>query len=278
MIVLIVILVAAAAVAGLYLFCLCPNRGRQGRMAPFMETFIAHRGLYSNPTIPENSLPAFARAVRHGYGIELDVQLTADDQLVVFHDETLLRACGDARKLHTLTYGELEKLSLFGTGEKIPLLRDVLAAVGGAVPLIVEIKKEGRYLETTRRTHAMLQGYSGVYCVESFHPLVMRWFRKHSPETIRGQLSTDFGREEAGLAPAASFVLTNLLLNFLSRPDFIAYNRLFQDQGSFNLCRRLFHPVNVAWTVKSGDQLEADRARYQVFIFEGFLPSDNTEQ
>ena len=266
------VIVILLILAALYLFALRTNPGRRERMRPFIENYIAHRGLHDNPSIPENSLAAFARAVEAGFGIELDVQLTADDQLVVFHDETLQRVCGDPRKLHEVTYGELSDLRLLGTEERIPLFRDVLDLIGGRVPLLVEIKSEGRYLETSRRTDAMLREYRGVYIVESFHPMVLNWFRKNSPETIRGQLSTDYTKERVRRPGYQRFLLTNLMLDFLSAPDFIAYDRQYRRQFSFRLCKALYKPVCFAWTVRSREQLEEGRDTFQAFIFEGFDP------
>ena len=206
-----------AIVLGLVLVCLYlvsirPNPGRGERMRPFEEVLIAHRGLHENPAVPENSRTAFAKAAEAGYGIELDVQLTADDQLVVFHDETLQRVCGDPRKLHELTYAELGDMRLLGTEEKIPLFRDVLALIGGRVPLLVEIKSEGRYTETTRLACEMLKTYDGIYIVESFHPMVLRQIRKEHPDVIRGQLSTHYTREKVERPGYQRFLLTNLMV------------------------------------------------------------------
>ena len=266
-------MIAVAVLAGLYLLSIRTNSGRQEQMRPFEDTFIAHRGLHGNPTIPENSMAAFRRAVEAGYGIELDVQLTADDRLVVFHDETLHRVCGDERKLYELTWSELRDMRLFGTEEGIPLLSDVLKLIGGRVPVVVEIKSEGRFTRTTELTHDMLQSYPGVYCVESFHPLVLRQYRKLCPETLRGQLSTNYTKENVQKPAWQRFLLTNLMFNFLSKPDFLAYDRQYANQFSFRLCRRLFQPVSVAWTVRSREQLEEGRAAYSAFIFEGFDPN-----
>lgn len=247
-------------------------------MRPFEETYIAHRGLHDNPDIPENSMAAFRRAVDAGYGIELDVQLTTDDCLVVFHDETLERVCGDRRKLHELSYGELQGLRLFGTGERIPLFCDVLESIGGRVPLIVEIKSEGRYSKTTELTCEMMRGYKGPYCVESFHPMVLRQVAQRLPGTPRGQLSTDYTREDVHRPAWQRFLLTNLMLDFVSKPDFIAYDRQYADHVSFRLCRRLFRPVCAAWTVRSREQLEKGRDSFSVFIFEGFDPTSDKEK
>ena len=85
-----------------------PNRGRKEKMKVFEKQYIAHRGLFDNESeAPENSIPAFQRAVQQGYGIELDVQLTTDNRLVVFHDETLQRMCGFDKKLTDCSYDEL---------------------------------------------------------------------------------------------------------------------------------------------------------------------------
>ena len=241
-------------------------------MEPFEKQYIAHRGLFHNEDIPENSMAAFSRAVEAGYGIELDVQLTADDRLVVFHDETLERMCGDKRVLHELTYDELQRLNLLRTTEKIPLFKDVLSLINGAVPLIVEIKSEGRYLEASRLVNEMLRDYNGVYCLESFHPLVLLWFKKNNPEIIRGQLSTNFRKDRVKQPWWIKFFLTNLLCNCLTRPDFIAYNHEYAKQISFVLCRRLYHAVNAAWTIRDQEQLEKAKDIYQVFIFDSFIP------
>lgn len=276
----VIFLVIVIVLALLYLFCLRPNSGRQEGLRPFTETYIAHRGLHDNPAVPENSLAAFRRAVEAGYGVELDVQLTADDRLVVFHDETLSRVCGDGRKLHECSYDELKGLRLFGTEEGIPLFRDVLDLISGRVPLVVEIKSEGRYARTTALTCEMLEEYRGLYCVESFHPMVLRRYKKLSPGTLLGQLASNFLKEEVSQPLPVKLLLTNLLMNFLSRPDFIAYDRQYLDQPSFRLCMRLFRPVGFAWTVKSAEQLRECRERFDAFIFEGFDPraAEKTEQ
>ena len=274
----VIVFLVIVVLAVVYLLAVRPNGGRQERMRPYEETYIAHRGLHANPTVPENSMSAFRRAVEAGYGIELDVQLTSDDRLVVFHDETLRRVCGNARKLYELSYAELQEMRLFGTEEGIPLFRDVLDLIGGKVPLIVEIKSEGRYPRTTELTHRMLQSYPGEFCVESFHPLVLRQYAKLSPETLRGQLSTNYRREDVQRPFWQRFLLTNLMLDFVSKPDFIAYDRQYVKQFSFRLCSRLYHPVCVAWTVKSREQLEEGRGFFTAFIFEGFEPNPKEKQ
>ena len=222
--------------------------------------------------IPENSMPAFEAAVKAGYGIELDTQTTKDGRLVVFHDENLYRMCGVDKNLYECTYDELQSMRLAKTDYKIPLLEDVLKAVSGRVPLIVEIKSEGNWKRTTRMTAEALDSYNGIYCMESFHPLIVKWFRDNRQDVLRGQLSTDFFRSTLKRAWYENIVLTNLMLNFLSRPDFVAYNYRYKNQPSFWLCRHLFHVVSAAWTVRSEDALKKVRKVFDVIIFDSFIP------
>lgn len=235
--------------------------------------------------IPENSMQAFKRAVESGYGIELDVQLTKDHKLVVFHDKTLKRMCGINKKISACTFEELQAYGLAGTEEKIPLFKDVLNLVKGRVPLIVEIKEHGKWKNNAHSAAKHLDWYmqkygSGrdqsdpLFCVESFHPGVVAWFRAHRRDFLRGQLSSDYMREKVNNKASSRFIVSNLLLNWAGRPDFIAYNCLYADQFTYKLVRRLFKTEHVAWTVRSQEQLDSLRDLYQVFIFEGFLPKN----
>ena len=138
------ILIAAAIIIGLLglsVYMLRPETEKTRSFAAFDHTMIAHRGLFdNNAEAPENSLAAFRNAVEHGFGMELDVQLTKDEKLVVFHDFDLKRMCGVHKKLTELTYAELEQYFLKNSTEKIPLFSDVLELINGKVPLVVEIK------------------------------------------------------------------------------------------------------------------------------------------
>ena len=125
----------------LYFYCIMPRLSRKKEAQAFLHHLFAHRGLFAkDQSIPENSMAAFSNAVAHGYGIELDIQLTKDKQLVVFHDHTLTRMCGIDLPVCEMTYEELRKYTLLDTDERIPLFKDVLDLVNGKVPLLVEIK------------------------------------------------------------------------------------------------------------------------------------------
>lgn len=260
------------AAAAAYLAAVKPRSGR--RADKMRGVFYAHRGLHDRAAgRPENTMGAFRAAVEAGYGIELDVRLTKDEKLVVFHDKNLKRLCGREENVDDLTCKELRECRVAGTQERIPEFTDVLRLVDGKVPLLVELKCERRDWLVSERTDALLQNYRGEYVIESFHPLVLLWYRLHRPEVCRGQLSMHFQRQEGRYHPLW-IMATHLLFNFLGRPDFIAYD--IRNPGTFSrmVCRRLFGCHCAAWTVRSQKQLEQCRASYDSFIFEGFRPEN----
>ena len=254
----------------LYLAAITPRLFHRPERMP--KVYYAHRGLHDNEgDAPENTLAAFEKAVKRGYGIELDVQVTKDGKVVVAHDFNLKRICGVDRDIDSLTYAALQKYPVFDSQETIPLLSDVLKLVDGRVPLIVELKYKNSRSLVCELTDALLKNYSGFYCVESFHPGAVFWYRLHRPQVCRGQLSSTFARHD-GQRTLIHFISQHLLTNFLTAPDFIAYHCQDTDELSLTLCRSLFGCPAVAWTVKSKTRLEACRDSFDYFIFEGFEP------
>ncbi len=244
--------------------------GKKRDTSYFKTKMYAHRGLHGNG-VPENSLTAFRLAVENGYGVELDVQMTADKKLVVFHDGNLKRMCGEDGFLRNYTYEELQKFSLSGTNEKIPLFEDVLNILGNT-DLICEIKGDNgnKCYELCEKTYEMLKTYKGRFCIESFSPYLVKWFRKNHPEIIRGQLSCDFMDEES-MKWYERFFMTHLCVNVLSRPDFVAYKHEDIGQFGFRLCRRVFRPFLIAWTAKGEEQQKSAWGSFDSVIFEKFL-------
>ncbi len=191
--ILIILLVAAS----LYLFLLYPGKTRKERMLVFGQYRIAHRGLFDNTTsAPENSLSTFQNAVDAGFGIELDVQLTRDNEVIVIHDEDLDRTSGVNTNISDCTYATLQEYRLFHSDEKIPKFTDVLSLINGTVPLIIELKNSSLsdYAKLCKRTVACLDTYHGLFCIESFNPMIVHWFRINRPDYLRGFLSTIFLR------------------------------------------------------------------------------------
>ncbi len=262
------LLIFSAVCAALPVYAVAPGRLSRQSRSVFRGVNYAHRGLHSRDrSIPENSLSAFQQAAQEGYGIELDVRLSKDGEVVVFHDDTLDRVCGVHARVDELTWEELRTLRLYGTDEQIPLFSDVLRSIRGAEALIVEIKNGSRNRELCEKTKALLDGYRGNVCIESFNPLIVAWFRFHAPHLVRGQLATslsDYTRD--GQPVAAGFVLHNTLLNFLTRPQFIAY-RIGRRPPLVRLCTAL-GALNIGWT---SHEPRSER-KYDALIFEFYRP------
>lgn len=268
------IIIILLLVFWVYLTLIFPNLTRKPFMKPFEDVYIAHRGLYDNIKTPENSLLAFKKAVKNGYGIELDIQLTTDDKLIVFHDESLLRMTGIDKTLHRCSYDEISKLHLLNTKQTIPLFTDVLKLLDKDTPLIIEIKSEGRCIEATRKVVELMKIYDYTYNIESFNPNVVRYLRENEPDIIRGQLSYNcFKDPNSHLSIFNKFILTNLLLNFYTKPDYIAYDCENTDNLSFRILSQVYKAECVAWTIKSQIQLENNKKYYKCFIFDSFIPN-----
>ena len=268
-----IVLLILLLIVIIYLFMLYPNTSRKEKLKPYEEVYIAHRGLFNNKDVPENSLTAFRKAVENNYGIELDVQLTTDNQLVVFHDQSLLRMTGIDKDLIDCSFEELQQYKLLETEEKIPLFSEVLKVLDKTTPLVVEIKPEGRYIETTKRVVKMMREYDGLYNIESFNPKVVRYLKVNEPDIIRGQLSYDYTKnKDSKLSYILKFVLANLLLNFYNKPDYIAYDCEATYNLSFRIVSKLYKAECVAWTIKSQESLEKNKEYYNCFIFDSFIP------
>lgn len=256
----------------LYFMMIMPRITGKPDMTPFLGWLYAHRGLHNKGDAPENSLRAFERAVQAGYGVELDVQLSRDGIPVVFHDDTLNRVCGVEGRVGDYTYEELRGLRLCGTDQRIPRLEEVLKLVDGLVPLIVEMKAGTSDVSVCPVADRLLAAYKGVYCMESFNPLAVFWYRCNRKGVVRGQLSDGFVK--GGKKGVLCFLSQNLLFNWLGKPDFVAYNHHFSGIWSRRLCRRLYRNTAVAWTVQSREELDAARKQFDLFIFDGFVPVD----
>lgn len=270
--ILIMIPVCLAVLVVLYFLMIMPRIVYKPDTSPFMDWLYAHRGLHDNAEkVPENSLIAFRKAVEGGFGIELDVQMSRDGVPVVFHDFTLKRMCGVEGRVCDYSYDELQRFSLIDSGERIPKLAEVLKLVNGRTPLIVELKEERTDMSVCRAVDRLCSRYTGLYCIESFNPLVVFWYRRHRKNIVRGQLSDAFIKEGEYVG-TMSFLLQNLMFNWVGRPDFIAYNCKYPKMLSARLCRRLYHSKAAAWTVRSREQLAEARKNFDIFIFDSFVP------
>ena len=258
---------AAAAVA-LPVLLSAPGRVSKEQKAPFLGWNFAHRGLHrADRSVPENSLEAFRLAGEAGYGAELDVQLSKDGQVVVFHDDTLDRVCSVHGRVDAFPYEELRQMSLCGTDQHIPLFSQVLEVFGGRGPLVVELKTGPRNRELCEKTLALLEGYRGDVCIESFDPRIVAWFRRHAPKLLRGQLAAPVEEyTKDGRGKAQAFLLSRCLLNFLARPQFIAYK--IGPRPLIVRLSELLGALKFGWT-SHGQENEAGR---DGVIFEFYRP------
>lgn len=250
--------------AAVYLFVLVRPRARACDKALLCD--YAHRGLHGEG-VPENSLSAFARAIDAGCGIELDVQLSRDGTVVVFHDYTLVRMTGCDKKVNELTVSELKTLSLAGTEQTIPTFAEVLALVDGKIPLLVELKGETADVSLCLQTARLLSAYDGAYCIESFNPLLLHSMRKYLPNACCGQLYTNVCRDKNKTTPLHA-LLTAMALNVLSRPDFIAYNKQDRDALPVKIATRMFGAARFVWTIKGDAELACAHALGEHAILE----------
>ena len=256
----------------LYLLAL---RGRSGHpgLRRLRRWNYAHRGLHS-PGVPENSLAAFRAAVEHGYGAEYDVHLLKDGGLAVIHDSKLMRTTGREGRVEDLTEAELKEYFLEGTAETIPTFREVLNVFSGKTPMIIELKPEKNNHEALcEAACAAMEGYEGIWCMESFDPRVVYWLKKNRPDIIRGQLAENsLHNPDSKLPLPLKLVLSFHLENFLCSPDFVAYDFPTRKNLSNTICRKFWKLHGVAWTLRTPEDHKTAKEEGWIPIFENYLP------
>ncbi|MBQ6922416.1 MAG: glycerophosphodiester phosphodiesterase [Clostridia bacterium] len=225
---------------------------------------IAHRGLWGNGIV-ENSLTAYKNAADNGYPIEIDLFLTADNEIVTFHDDTLTRLTGASGRIYDKTLAELKTLSLAGTEEKIPTLKEVLALVSGRVPLLIEIKDQPNDFVVDIAVE-ILKNYKGEFALQSFNPFYIKRIKKIAPDFTRGILGTHKHEKERGRI--TNFVLQHLPFNFMIKPDFISYEKT----GLKHVKRKAKRTPVIAWTVTTEEEKAEALKVAKNIIFEHFVP------
>lgn len=241
----------------------------------------AHRGLHKKPKVPENSMSAFRLALDKGFGIELDVHLTKDGHLAVIHDYTLSRTAGVDLTVEKLTSDELKKYPLEDSDERIPMLEEVLELFDGKAPIIIEIKADkGNYSKICETLSKTMDNYHGLYCIESFFPQTVMWYRKNRPDVCRGQLSANFFSrgDGEGLSFIEKFLLSNLFVNLLGKPDFVAYRFKSRKFFSFVFTRIFHHPQIFYWTITNKEDMIESEKNGASPIFEQFIPDSPRTQ
>lgn len=229
--------------------------------------YIAHRGLHNiEKGIPENSVLAFKEALKINQPIELDLHLLKDGKIVVFHDNNLYRMTGYNRDIKECTYNEIRKLRLLNTDESIPLFEDVLKLINGKVLLDIEFKHDLPAGNLEPKACKYLDNYTGKFVVKSFDPYIVKWFKKHRPNYIRGQLAYDFEDDEE-LGSLKKFICKKMLLNFITKPNFIAYGLQSLPNKRVAKYRNKNYPI-LAWTIRLNKDLEKAKKYSDSFIYE----------
>jgi glycerophosphoryl diester phosphodiesterase len=189
----------------------------------YTAKLIAHRGIYNNKNIPENSLAAFNFALKYKVPIELDLQLSKDNKIVVFHDESLKRMTGIKGRVRDYNYDDLKKFNLLGTSEKIPLFSEVLALVNNKVLLDIEIKKSFNTKMMMNELFKLLDDTKQEYIIKSFDFRYLLWLKHNRKEVIRGLLA-GYCRKMPWYYKLFKIFSIYLYGLSLIKPDFIAYD------------------------------------------------------
>jgi glycerophosphoryl diester phosphodiesterase len=232
---------------------------------------VAHRGLWSPGGAPENSLAAFQAACAHGYGIELDVQLSSDGQAFVFHDSKLERMTGAEGRISDHAAHDLAALRLLGTDEGIPTLADTLTEVGHRAMVHIELKTPaGDVGPLEKRVHEILIDHNGPIAVIGFNPYSHAWFAQHHPDILRGLDSFSYSDDGSRkMAPEQRKAYSRLEHVAIAKPHFLALGMDMLPSVRADEFRQKGMPI-VAWTVRSPAEWEKVRDGCDNLIFEGF--------
>ena len=242
----------------------------------FLEVPIAHRALHGDGR-PENSLAAVRAAVAAGYGIEIDIQPSADGAAMVFHDHDLARMTGGAGPVTAQTVAELGRTPLQGTGETVPTLEEVLAAIDGKVPLLIEIKDQDGALgpgvgPLESAVIRALEGYAGPTALMSFNPHSVAEMARRAPDIPRGLTTCGFSAAEwpevgdearARLAAIADYARVGASFISHEAGDLSSHRVAeLKSEGAHILC----------WTIRSPEEEARARGVAVNVTFEGYLP------
>lgn len=226
------------------------------------SNLIAHRGMHNNIDIPENSIKAFKKTIKNNYIIELDIHLLKDNTIVVFHDDNIKRMTGINKNIKDYTYEELKKINLLDTKEKIPTFKEVLELIDGKVPVIVEFKYDRKAGILEQEAVKLLDNYKGLFCVKSFNPMSVRWFKKHRKNYIRGLLvDNKWGNKK-------EIISSSMILKFICKPDFLSCKYSIIDKRRVKKLSKKI-PV-LGWTIKNKTNYLKYKDKFYNIICENF--------
>lgn len=236
------------------------------------DSIYAHRGLHKKG-VPENSIEAFKLAAQKGYGIELDVHLLADGGLAVIHDSSILRTCGIDIDITSLKTEQLKSYPLESTKNVIPELKDVLKTVDGRVPLLIELKPDNdNQAKLSSTVYDAMQEYAGKFCIESFDPRCILWFRKNHSDIVCGQLVENFIKNKNDLSLPLRIILTLMMPNFLTKPSFISCRYEDLSMLSNKICIKFWGLKSFCWTIRDIRDFKDAKKNNSTPIFENIEP------
>jgi glycerophosphoryl diester phosphodiesterase len=237
---------------------------------------VAHRGLHdAGHGVIENTASAFAAAIENNYAIECDLRLSADNEVMVFHDRTLDRLTEASGEVNRKTAGELGAVIFKTTADRMMTLAQLCELVGGRVPLILELKSEfDGDLRLPQRVADILRGYAGPVAAMSFDPAQGAALAALAPGLPRGIVAERYYKhpEWKGLRPHDRWRLAHLLHALRSRPHFVAYAVNDLPAAAPLLARWLFGLPLLTWTVRTEAQRACAARWADQMIFEGFRP------
>ncbi|HZH25949.1 MAG TPA: glycerophosphodiester phosphodiesterase family protein [Azospirillaceae bacterium] len=239
---------------------------------------IAHRGLHNKAEgVIENTLSAAEAAVARGFPIELDLQLTGDEEAVVFHDFELDRLTGETGLVAERRLSDLTRIGIAGAkgGDRIPSFKDYLGAIAGRTPLIVEIKsKFNGDMRLTKRALEILKDYSGPFVIKSFDPDIVAYLREHAPGITRGFIGEleYASKADSFLTPEQKHRMANLLHFAEMQPHFLSWRVKDIPCASTHLSRLLGNLPVMTWTVRNPEDRARAEAHADQMVFEGFIP------
>ncbi len=222
---------------------------------------IAHRGIHSGNEIPENSLASFDLAIEEGYAIEMDVSLSKDNQVIVFHDRNLFRLTGYRGSVRKEDYAKIKQLFLLETDYKIPLLSEALDFIRGRVPVLIEVKNDQRKKLFIRKLSEVVNPYEGDGAILSPNRKIIKLMGKYCPLIARGQL--------IGL-PWQNFIPPKFWLD-QGNLQFVAYNHHYIYAHLIQSCFTTKIPL-IAWTIRNKKEMEKELVKADNIIFENFKP------
>lgn len=265
-----VYLIAFAVILAIFLYLIFPAIKKHEGLKEFKNRNIAHRGFHNKEKgIPENSLSAFCEAIAQDFAIETDIHITADGEVVVFHDNTLERMCFADIKTEDLTLSEIREYRLLGTDQRIPTLKEVLALVEGRVPLVIEFKCDKKSCDSLcSAANKILSEYKGVYVIKSFYPPVVAWYKKNNNSVCRGILASVYENKTTFWQNISPF-----LFNFATRPHFVSYNYKYKKRFMF-LLQKFLGAETFGWTFRNKEDLENCKKDFGSYIFEEFNPNE----